>query len=447
MIRIYDTLKSESRDFSPVSSDNTVRMYTCGMTVQDTPHLGHLRALVTADIIKRTMALGGYRVFSVYNFTDIDDKLIEKMRGGEDYRILSQRNIDEFMRFAAIMNALPFDVYPRATGHIQEIVEFIEKLIEKGYAYKSEGDVFFSVSKFDGYGKLSKKKTDELIEGKRIEINEKKENPLDFVLWKGAKDNEPYWHSPFGKGRPGWHIECSAMSMKYLGETFDIHTGGEDLIFPHHENEIAQSECATGKLFANFWIHNGMVNRNGEKMSKSVGNDSKVKGILSRWSPDVVRLYLMKTHYRKVIEFSPERLDEAKSAYSRIANALDGETASSSAGKYYEKFKEALFDDFNTPQALGVIFDAVNEINAEGCSEKKELRAEIGMMLFALGFKSEKKEAASNDKGLVELLIEVREDARKARNFALSDLIRDRLKEMGIVLNDSKEGVKWKREG
>ncbi|MGE3062499.1 MAG: cysteine--tRNA ligase [bacterium] len=445
MIKIYDTLKGGSREFSPQSDDKIVRMYSCGMTVQDSPHLGHLRALITADIIKRVMMNQGFKVFSVYNFTDIDDKLIEKMKTGEDYRILAQRNIDEFMRCAKIMNTLEFDVYPRATGHIQEIIEFVEKLIEKGYAYKSEGDVFFSVSKFDGYGKLSKKKIEELIEGKRVEINEKKENPLDFVLWKGVKDKEPYWHSPFGPGRPGWHIECSAMSMKYLGETFDIHTGGEDLIFPHHENEIAQSECATGKIFANFWVHNGMVNLKGEKMSKSTGNVFKVSEILSRWSPDVVRLYLLKTHYRKLIEFSAERLDEARSAYARVANALEGEVSESAENKYIEKFTESLADDFNTAQALGFVFDAVNEIN-QNSQEAPSLRREIIQMLGVLGFTGALGKTETHDKELIELLIELREEARKKKNFEMSDKIRNRLKELGIALSDSKEGIKWKRE-
>jgi len=422
-----------------------VKMYSCGITVQDSAHIGHMRALIVADIIKRVLISEGYNVFSVYNFTDIDDKLIEKMKEGDDYRIIAQRNIDEFMKFLRMMNVLDFTVYPRATNHIQEIIELIENLIKKQFAYESNGNIFFRVSKFKEYGKLSGKNIDDLIGGKRIEINENKESPLDFVLWKKAKEGEPYWYSPFGRGRPGWHIECSAMSMKYLGETFDIHTGGEDLIFPHHENEIAQSECSTGKKFAKYWVHNGMVNLKGEKMSKSIGNVFKLRDILSRWHPNVVRLYLLKTHYRKLIEYSEERLNEADSAFKRIQNALDGEILERDEKVYMEKFSEALRDDFNTVQALGYIFDAVNEINQKS-ENSSFLRGEVTVMLNRLGFISEKKEKIGHKSDMINLLIEIRENARKNKNFELSDKIRDNLKEMNITVNDSKEGVRWKRE-
>jgi cysteinyl-tRNA synthetase len=445
MIRIYDTLTNSNKDFQTVSGGKDVKMYSCGLTVQDSPHIGHMRALITADIVRRVLIKEGYDVFSVYNFTDIDDKLIEKMKNGEDYRILAQRNIDEFMKYMKIMNVLDFNVYPRATNHIQEIIELIDSLLKKGFAYESEGDVYFRVSKFKDYGKLSGKNTKDLIEGKRVEINENKESPLDFVLWKSAKDKEPYWHSPFGKGRPGWHIECSAMSIKYLGETFDIHTGGEDLIFPHHENEIAQSECSTGKQFAKFWVHNGMVNLKGEKMSKSIGNVFKAKDILSKWHPNVVRLYLLKTQYRKSIEFSEERLDEAQSAHSRMRNALNGEKKNADKDFYFEKFSDALRDDFNTPQAIGYIFDAVNEIN-QNSPDSPQIRSEILKMLDILGFKNEEATKQSHDAELIELLMDVREDARKDKNYRLSDKIRDRLKDMKVILSDSKEGVKWKTE-
>jgi len=346
MIQVYNTLSRKKEDFKLVNNDNIVRMYTCGMTVQDEPHIGHIRSAVTADIIRRVLKLHGYEIFSMYNFTDIDDKLIEKMKTGEDYRITAAENIDKFMKYAEIMNIMPFTVYPHATKHIQEIIELIEKLIEKGFAYKSGEDVYFSVSLFKDYGRLSGKKIDDLIQGKRVEINEMKNNPLDFVLWKGAKEGEPFWYSPFGKGRPGWHIECSAMSMKYLGETFDIHTGGEDLIFPHHENEIAQSECATGHAFANYWLHNGMMNLKGEKMSKSIGNVFKMSQLLEMYHPNVVRLFLLKALYRKSVEFSIDRLEEAKSAYERILNVLKGEVSTQIDEKLYESFKICLLYTF-----------------------------------------------------------------------------------------------------
>ncbi|MEO0289268.1 MAG: cysteine--tRNA ligase [candidate division WOR-3 bacterium] len=446
MLKLYNTFSKNVEDFQPLSQDGTVRIYSCGMTVQDTPHIGHIRALITVDILKRVLKLDGYQVFSVYNFTDIDDKLIKKMNDTRiDYRIISQKNIDEFFEVFKNLNVLEFDVYPRATGHIEEIIDLISRLIEKGYAYKAGDDIYFRVSKFKDYGKLSGKRLDDLIEGKRVEINENKENPLDFVLWKGVKEGEPYWYSPFGKGRPGWHIECSAMSMKYLGESFDIHAGGQDLIFPHHENEIAQSECATEKKFAKYWIHNGMVNLKGEKMSKSLGNVFKAKELLDNYGPNVIRLFLLKTHYRKDIEFSPERLEESKSAFKRLAPYLNDNSDEKIDEDIYRRFKEALFDDLNTPESVGILFESVNLIN-RGEKDEKILRNTISKMYRELGFTFEKKDKNDLVEQLMDILLRVREMMKKNKNYEMSDFIREELKKRKIVVNDLKDGVTWKIE-
>ncbi len=446
MIKLYNSLTHTKEEFIPVKDDNKIRMYTCGMTVQDEPHIGHIRSAITADIIRRTLQLAGYEIISLYNFTDIDDKLIEKMNNsGVDYRTIAQKNIDEFLKYAKIMNIMPFTFYPRATNHIEEILDLIKTLIDKGYAYNKNGNVYFRVDKDKEYGKLSGKRIEDLIKGKRVEISEEKENPLDFALWKKAKEGEPFWYSPFGNGRPGWHIECSAMSMKYLGETFDIHTGGEDLIFPHHENEIAQSECATGKIFAKYWLHNGMLNLKGEKMSKSIGNVFKISELLKKYNPNVIRLYLYKTHYRKMIEFSSERLDEAKNAYMRILNALEGNYEEILNNEYIEKFKNTLYDDFNTPEALSVVFDIVNKINKN--ENTKQLRFTLRHILELMGFtKIEKSKDSQSIENIMNILIEIRNIARKQKNFEIADLIRDKLKENNIVLQDTKDGTTWKIE-
>ncbi|MEO0233540.1 MAG: cysteine--tRNA ligase [candidate division WOR-3 bacterium] len=447
MLKLYNTFSKNVEDFQTLSQDGIVRIYSCGMTVQDTPHIGHIRALITVDILKRVLKLDGYQVFSVYNFTDIDDKLIKKMTDtGIDYRIISQKNIDEFFEVFKSLNVLEFDVYPRATGHIEEIIDLISKLIEKGYAYKAGDDIYFRVSKFKDYGKLSGKKLDDLIEGKRVEINENKENPLDFVLWKGVKEGEPYWYSPFGKGRPGWHIECSAMSMKYLGESFDIHAGGQDLIFPHHENEIAQSECATEKKFARYWIHNGMVNLKGEKMSKSLGNVFKAKELLENYGPNVIRLFLLKTHYRKDIEFSSERLEESKSAFKRLTPYLvDSYDENIIDEDIYKKFKESLFDDLNTPEAVGILFETVNLINRRE-KDEQVLKNTISKMYRELGFIFERKDKNDLVEQLMDILLKVREIMKKNKNYEMSDFIREELKKRNIIVNDLKDGVKWKIE-
>jgi cysteinyl-tRNA synthetase len=322
-IRIYDTLTRQKREFTPVTPGE-VKMYVCGMTVQNKPHVGHMRASLSGEVMRRYFEHAGYRVTYVYNFTDVDDKIIERANAeGVEWASVSERNIDAYLRYAELHNIKPRPIYPRATRHIPEMHDLIRRLIDGGHAYAAGGDVYFDVRSRADYGKLSGRRVDEMREGYRIEPGEAKRDPLDFALWKGSKPGEPAWDSPWGPGRPGWHIECSAMAMKYLGDTFDIHGGGQDLIFPHHENEIAQSESATGKPFANFWCENGMVNLGGEKMSKSTGNLFFIEDIAAQVDPEVVRYYLLSTHYRSPIEFTLERLKEAGVAYQRLRLPLE----------------------------------------------------------------------------------------------------------------------------
>src|SRR5215831_6140458 len=386
-LRVYDTLTREKREFAPVTPGK-VGMYVCGMTVQDKPHVGHIRASLSGEVMRRYLEHLGYQVTYVYNFTDVDDKIIDRANTeGVEYGAVSERNIEAYLRFAKLHNIKPATHYPRATRHIGEILSLIATLIEKGYAYPAGGDVYFEVRKKADYGKLSGRDVDEMRSGARIEVGEHKKDPLDFALWKGAKPGEPAWGSPWGPGRPGWHIECSAMSMKYLGEHFDIHGGGQDLIFPHHENEIAQSEAATAKPFSNFWTENGMVNLAGEKMSKSTGRLFFIEDIAAQVDPEVVRFYLLSTHYRSPIEFSLERLKEAGVAYQRLrsplerANAWVGASeppmgrgaiaAGSRVGGWLGEavtdadrlFHEAMDDDFNTARAIGHLFDLSRAVN------------------------------------------------------------------------------------
>ena len=376
-LKLTNTLTGRAEEFKPLSG--TVGIYTCGMTVQDQPHVGHMRAYVTSDILRRYLEFSGYKVMALQNVTDIDDKIIARSQEEKtDYRIIAERYHQEYLDVADRMNILRPNVFPRATQHIQEMIELIERLVAKGVAYESGGDVYFEVAKFPDYGKLSKKKVEDLIAGHRVALGELKRSPADFALWKAAKPDEPYWHSPWGKGRPGWHIECSAMSMHYLGDTFDIHMGGEDTVFPHHENEIAQSEAATGKPFARFWIHNAHLNLTGEKMSKSTKHFYAARDILDKYSANAVRLYFLKAHYRSPIEFSHERLDEAEAAWTRIDNFLKRATGTD-AKPDFAPFKAAMDDDLNTPQTLGLIFDAVAAGDA----------ARIQGYLAALGFTTE----------------------------------------------------------
>ncbi len=451
---IYNTLTGKKEKFESLEK-NRVKMYFCGMTVQSSPHIGHFRSYLTADILARYFKYRGYNVFLIENFTDIDDKIIERSHNeNKDYRIIGEEIIDEFITNAKILNLMPATYYPRATQHIQEIIELIERLIEKDYAYVIDGDVYYRVSRFKGYGKLSGKRIDDLIAGSRVDIDERKESPLDFALWKSAKEGEPYWMSPWGKGRPGWHIECSAMSMHYLGETFDIHGGGEDLKFPHHENEIAQSEGATGKVFARYWVHTGMLNINKEKMSKSLGNSIVLTDLLKRFSPQAIRLFLLQSHYRSQTEYSEELLNEAEKAFNKIRESMDEmeRLSERKEGKPIEEkiklFEDAMNDDLNTPRAIAVVFETIKEFNK---SEKtKDTSANslktVETILNTLGFELKDKESKEDISPFVDLLVETRSKLREEKNWVLSDFIRDKLNELNIKLEDTPKGTVWKKQ-
>ncbi len=472
-LRIYDTLTREKREFTPVTPGK-VRMYVCGMTVQNKPHVGHMRASLSGEVMRRYLEHLGFEVTYAYNFTDVDDKIIERANAeGVAWESVSERNIEAYLRYADLHNILRATVYPRATRHIAEMHAIIARLIEKGHAYPAGGDVYFDVRSRADYGKLSGRRVDEMREGYRIEPGEAKRDPLDFALWKGSKPGEPAWESPWGPGRPGWHIECSAMAIKHLGETLDIHGGGQDLIFPHHENEIAQSEACTGKPFANFWCENGMVNLGGEKMSKSTGNLFFIEDIAARVDPEVVRYYLLSTQYRSPIEFTLERLAEAGVAYERLRSPLlragawaapdpaplrgPGAIASASgAGGWLGEavaeadrlFHEAMDDDFNTARAIGHLFDlsrAVNRGLDEGAGAEARAAAVALLRLGQVLGLFWKAPAAEEWPAEVRELAGAREAARKARNWAESDRLRDRLRDLGVLVEDTGAGQKLRR--
>ncbi len=473
-LKVYDTLKGTKEEFKPVT-DGKVGIYFCGMTVQDRPHIGHMLAFVAGDMIRRYLAYKGYDVTYIQNFTDIDDKIIAKANEeGVDYKTVAERNIDEYFKFADVLNILPADVYPRATEHIGDIIALIQTLEERGFAYQSGNDVFFRVREFEGYGKLSKRKIDDLQSGTRIDVDEQKEDPIDFTLWKGAKEGEPFWDSPWGTGRPGWHIECSVMSMKYLGKTLDMHGGGLDLIFPHHENEIAQSEGTTGKQFVNYWIHNGLLNLKGEKMSKSTGHFFSVEEVTDDFSGDVVRFYLLSTHFRSNTEFSHERLEEAKAGLERITNlcvyldekiSLEEEGKGSAPateklqaliGEVKRNFEEALDDDFNSGEAIGHLFRLVREANrvrsedpdplAKDRATLEQLRSAIEVFDSVLGlYREGLPKARIEVPDEVQALVEEREEARKGKDWAGADSLRNKILALGFAVEDRPEGPVLRR--
>ncbi|MEJ5351475.1 MAG: cysteine--tRNA ligase [Melioribacteraceae bacterium] len=468
---IYNTFSKTKEEFIPVNPPN-VTFYVCGPTVYDYFHIGNARSFIMADIVRRYLEYKGYNVNFVMNITDIDDKIINKSKD-------SKKSTEEIAKFftAAFYEDIqklrikPAVKNPRATESIPDIIEMIKTLEEKGYAYSVDGNVYYDITKFKDYGKLSGKNLEELEAGARVEVNESKRNPLDFVLWKKAKEGEPSWDSPWGKGRPGWHIECSAMSCKHLGNTIDIHAGGNDLIFPHHENEIAQSEAANETKFVKYWLHFGFLNIQNEKMSKSLGNFFTAREILSKYSVEAIRLFFSQTHYRGPLNFSEELLSAAEKGIEKIKNlaekveqeilkqADDGVYPQFDFKKYYEEFENVMDDDFNTPQAVAVIFEFVKNVN-KVISENEKINSQfyydvkkflsdtaqnvLGIIHFDSLFESQKSEAIEDK--LIELLINVRLALKKEKNFALSDYIRDELNKLGIILQDSKDGTTFKRK-
>ncbi len=487
-LRIYNTLTGRKEDLVTLHQKR-VTMYVCGVTVYDLSHIGHARSVIIFDMIHRYFRYQGYDVTFVRNFTDIDDKIIKRANEeGVDFKTIAEKYIGEFNTDMGKFGLEKPSVEPRATEHIPEMILLISTLMKKGYAYQGNGDVFFSVERFQGYGKLSKRNLEEMQAGARVEVDERKKNPLDFALWKASKPGEPFWESPWGKGRPGWHIECSVMSQKYLGETFDIHGGGKDLIFPHHENEIAQSEAATGKPFARYWIHNGFVNLNREKMSKSLGNILTLKELFKDWEPEVIRLFLLSHHYRSPVDFSFDTLSEAKSGLDRFYETLkavreeatnpvasDQKKANSPMIKecrgvlesFKVRFEEAMDDDFNTAQALGYFYDLQRSLNILLDLSKGHPTEEVAVMLkqgldhfsrrggiFGL-FQEDPEDYLGRQKkaGLKKLTIseeeilrciEERNTARKEKNWKRSDDIRNDLLSKGIILADTASGTVWR---
>ena len=473
-MRIYNTLTKSKKTFEPVVPGQ-VRIYVCGPTVYDSCHVGHARSVVVFDVVVRYLRTKGYQVTYIRNFTDVDDKIINRANTvGMDALQLAEKYINEFHRDMDALNVMRADREPRVTEHITDIIDIIKNLVEKKAAYLVDGDVFFAVETFKEYGKLSGRKLADMVAGSRVEINENKRNPFDFVLWKAAKPGEPSWPSPWGEGRPGWHIECSAMSSRFLGETFDIHGGGKDLIFPHHENEIAQSEAAHGKPFARYWMHNGFVNINNEKMSKSLNNFLMIKDIVQAYHPEAVRLFLLSSHYRSPIDFSDQNLKESEKALEKIYGVrkrLDQEAGftdtdrASTTSNYWPVFCEAMDDDFNTAKGVGILFNLVKEANRVLDEEGRSLEAthtlaalttdlmRIGSILGILQqpWQSyfEKRATSQLQKMAVSVetidaLVAERAAARTNKDWKRADEIRDQLEEAGILLEDKGDGTHWK---
>lgn len=457
-IRFYNTLTKKIEEFIPLEPGK-IKMYMCGPTVYDYFHIGNARSFVMIDIIRRYFGYKGFDVKFVMNLTDIDDKIINKaIAEGTTAKEIAEKYTQAFFEDIKKLKIKPADVYPKATENIQNIIELIQKLLEKGIAYQFDGDVFYDITKFPEYGKLSGKKLEDLISGARVDVNEQKRNPADFALWKSAKPGEPYWESPWGNGRPGWHIECSVMSMCNLGETFDIHAGGNDLIFPHHENEIAQSEAATGKVFARYWIHFGFLNIDNQKMSKSLGNFFTAREILDKFSPEALRLLYAQSIYSAPLNFSLDLLHNAENALKRINNAIhklqttpliDTEQEIFDTTRFYKEFEEAMDDNFNTPQAVAVVFDLVKEVNSFLAEHEKINQNNKNLMMDAfkrlasdvlgiVDFESQKSIDNQLVDKLMNLIIEIRSQLRSEKRFDLSDKIRDELKKINIELEDKK---------
>lgn len=474
MLKIYNTLTRSKQEFIP-RQPGKVGMYVCGMTVYDYCHIGHARVMVVFDTVARYLRHLGYELTYVRNVTDIDDKIIQRANeNGEDFIALTERFIAAMHDDECALNVLPPDIEPRATHSITSIINMIRKLLERDYAYiGTNGDVFYSVGRFENYGQLSGKNIDDLNAGERVDVDNAKRDPLDFVLWKMAKPGEPYWDSPWGQGRPGWHIECSAMSTCCLGNHFDIHGGGMDLQFPHHENEIAQSEGATGEPFVNYWMHNGFVRVNEEKMSKSLGNFFTVREVLKQYRPEVIRFFILSSHYRSPLNYSDEHLDEAGVALTRLYTALRGVEIVDTEidADFKRRFEQAMDDDFNTPVALAVLFDLARELNK--AEDKTVLAATLKQLAAILGLLQDDPDAFLKGKNytlaaetgefsvsgghaslvksvseeLIEEKIQLRLKAKKNKDWVIADNIRDELKQLGIVLEDRPDGTTdWRRD-
>lgn len=475
MLKVYNTMSRSKEEFKPLK-EGQVSIYCCGVTPYNHPHIGNARPFVTWDVIRRYFAKKGYQVHYIQNFTDVDDKIIRTAnQEGLSWSEISGRYIHAYFEAMDALNVKRADVYPRVSETIDDIIHMVKTLIEKGYAYAVDnGDVFYSVEKFNGYGKLSGRRLEDMQAGARIEVDTRKKHPMDFALWKSAKPGEPSWDSPWGKGRPGWHIECSAMSLKYLGEKFDFHGGGSDLIFPHHENEIAQSQACIGDDhgFAQYWLHNGFITIHNEKMSKSKNNFFTVKDILKEYPGEVVRFFILQTHYRSPLDFSDERLKEAQVSLSRLEqsksfldelSAKEGsaDTAKELAAKaeeYRKAFYEAMDDDFNTALAISQLFGLSKDINiyyqevvnqgaafdAEGFAKVREAYLEMAAIIGIFEQEDHARDDGLSDK-LMELILSIRQDARREKNWAIADKIRDELKEIGIVIEDTPSGARWKK--
>jgi cysteinyl-tRNA synthetase len=462
-IQLYNTLTRKKEAFEPLEAGK-VKMYVCGPTVYNYIHIGNARPAIVFDTVRRYFEFSGYHVQFVSNFTDVDDKLIRAAKQlGEEVPVIAERFINAYFEDVSALGCKKADVHPRVLENMDIIIDFIDKLIEKGFAYESEGDVYFRTRKFNGYGKLSHQSIDDLQIGARIEVGTKKKDDLDFALWKAAKEGEIFWESPWGLGRPGWHIECSAMAKKYLGETIDIHAGGQDLTFPHHENEIAQSEALSGKLFSRYWMHNGYINIDNEKMSKSLGNFVLVHEIIKKHNPQVLRFFMLSVHYRNPINYNEELLESTKAAYERLTTSYQNlkHRKEASTGltttnqEWLEKIADervqfimAMDDDFNTAKAISVLFDLSKLANYYLLEKNTAVEVidaftkNFEELFRVLGLTLEQEEMVDEE---IDALIEKRIQARKDRNFQLSDQIRDQLKEMKIILEDTQQGTRWKR--
>ena len=477
-IKVYDTLSKEKSLFVPVTPGE-VKIYVCGVTPYNHPHIGNARPAVTWDVIRRYLIHVGYKVQFIQNFTDVDDKIINKAQGEEtDWKTISDRYIEAYFKVMDALHVRHADVYPRVSDHMKDIIQMISKLIEKGHAYILDNDVYYDISTFKAYGALSGRKIEDMLAGARVEVNEGKKNPGDFALWKGAKPGEPSWESPWGPGRPGWHIECSAMSIHYLGNNFDFHGGGSDLIFPHHENEIAQTEGTTGTKFVNYWLHNGFITINSEKMSKSLNNFFLVKDALESYSGDALRYFLLSVHYRNPLDYSTERLDEAEKNMERLKEVIhrirelailsgnmeteESRALAKASDEALKGFHEAMNDDFNTGLATGALFDLARSINtysaiidtgvtvdAAAVNKAYEALKIITDVLGILEKEWNDDNAASDGdyQALMDVILSVRQEARKNKFYQVSDSIRDKLGAIGIIIEDTPTGVRWKKRG